>query len=66
MYMARNLLLEGLAVGGLMLLLFLILQRVFPRLPPPAVVAAAGLTGHLGLEALGLNAAFCRYAFASP
>lgn len=63
--MARNLILEGTAVAGLMTILFLVVQRAFPRLPPPAVVALAGLAGHLGLEALGLNAAFCRYAFAS-
>lgn len=58
--MARNLLLEGCVVGAAMALLCWVVQCVFPRLDLLMVAAIAGLAGHLGFEALGLNAAFCR------
>lgn len=58
--MTRNVVVEGCAVGAVMALLFLALRRLLPDAPAVAAVALAGLAGHLGFEALGLNAAFCR------
>ena len=67
---SRNLAVEAIAVGSILAVLYLIIRAIvllniipasWSWLRQPAVwVFLAGACGHLILEQLGLNAAFCR------